>query len=55
MHGEQPSVADLDDNGDLKFSVDFRSVYASVASELFDTDPTDLLDGKYPELPLFSI
>lgn len=53
LHGEQPSVADLDDNGDLKFSVDFRSVYASVASELFDTDPADVLDGKYAELSLF--
>lgn len=54
LHGEQPSVADLDGNGDLKFSVDFRSVYSSVIAQLFDADPTDVLDGRFEELPLFT-
>lgn len=54
LHGEQPSVRNLDANGDLEFSVDFRSVYASVISQLFDTDPSDVLDGRFEELPLFA-
>ncbi len=53
LHGEQPAVGDLDGNGDLKYSVDFRSVYASVIAQLFDTDPADVLGGPYEELPLF--
>jgi uncharacterized protein (DUF1501 family) len=53
LHGEQPAVGDLDANGDLKYSVDFRSAYASVIAQLFDTDPTDVLDGSFPELALF--
>ena len=55
FHGEQPSVGDLDANGDLKYSVDFRSVYASVIAQLFDTDPTDALGGSFEELPLFAV
>ncbi len=47
-------MADLDGNGDLKFSVDFRSVYSSVIAQLFDADPTDVLDGRFEELPLFT-
>jgi uncharacterized protein (DUF1501 family) len=33
LYGKQPRLDDLDDNGDLKMQVDFRSVYASVLSD----------------------
>lgn len=33
LHGTHPSLTDLDENGDLKMTVDFRRVYASVIEE----------------------
>ncbi|MEV6305415.1 DUF1501 domain-containing protein [Actinoplanes sp. NPDC051861] len=52
LHGEQPSLTDLDD-GDLKFTVDFRDVYATLLAEVLGTDPERVLDGwtgRIPEL-----
>ncbi len=54
MHGEQPSVANLDGSGDLKYTTDFRSVYASVIAQRFKIDPKDVLGGSYPTLPLYA-
>ena len=44
FHGAEPSLADLDD-GDLRFSTDFRSVYASVLDQVLDADPAQILNG----------
>jgi len=49
-YGEQPSLTDLDD-GNLKFSTDFRSVYSTVVSKVIGIDPKSVLNGKtFPEL-----
>ena len=53
LHGEQPSMTNLD-NGDLKFTTDFRSVYASVIAQRFGVDPKDVLGGSFPTLPLYA-
>jgi uncharacterized protein (DUF1501 family) len=42
--GEQPSLTDLDD-GDLKFSIDFRDVYATMLDAVLHTDPAPVLGG----------
>ena len=42
FHGEQPSLTDLD-NGDLKFSTDFRSVYATLLDKVLGADPAQIL------------
>jgi uncharacterized protein (DUF1501 family) len=42
--GEAPSLTDLDD-GDLKFTTDFRDVYATLLAQVLDTDPDDVLPG----------
>lgn len=42
--GEEPSLTDLD-NGDLKASTDFRSVYGSVLQHVLDTEPGKILPG----------
>jgi uncharacterized protein (DUF1501 family) len=50
--GEQPSLTDLDD-GDLKFSTDFRDVYAAMLSGVLGADPGAILSnwpGMVPEL-----
>ncbi|MEV6923501.1 DUF1501 domain-containing protein [Dactylosporangium sp. NPDC051485] len=47
LYGEQPSLADLD-NGDLKFTTDFRSVYATLLRDVLDADPEQILGYKTP-------
>jgi uncharacterized protein (DUF1501 family) len=43
LHGAQPSLTDLD-NGDLKFAIDFRDVYAAVLDRVLQADPARVLD-----------
>ncbi|GIE32948.1 hypothetical protein Ait01nite_059930 [Actinoplanes italicus] len=45
LHGEPPSLTDLDD-GDLKFTVDFRDVYATLLDGVLAADPQRILDGR---------
>jgi uncharacterized protein (DUF1501 family) len=47
LHGVYPRLRDLDDNGDLRFSTDFRSVYAAVLGDHLGLDPTPVLAGNY--------
>ncbi|MEV0003686.1 DUF1501 domain-containing protein [Micromonospora sp. NPDC050980] len=44
LHGEPPSLTDLDD-GDLKFTTDFRDVYATLLERVLDTDAGAVLAG----------
>jgi uncharacterized protein (DUF1501 family) len=39
FYGEEPSLTDLD-NGDLKFTIDFRDVYYELLTQTVGTDPT---------------
>ncbi|MGQ5260533.1 DUF1501 domain-containing protein [Micromonospora sp. ZYX-F-536] len=41
-HGAAPSLTDLDD-GDLKYTTDFRDVYATLLERVLDTDPGPVL------------
>ncbi len=50
VHSEYPSLSDLDD-GDLKYSVDFRSVYATVLEKWLRTDSSSVLGGSFKTLP----
>jgi uncharacterized protein (DUF1501 family) len=49
FYGEQPSLTDLD-NGDLKFSTDFRSVYATVLDKVLGADTQRILGQDYPAI-----
>ncbi len=51
FYGEQPSLTDLD-NGDLKVTVDFRSVYSEMLRTVLGTDPAQVLTSPKPELGL---
>ena len=44
LYGHQPSLNDLDD-GDLKYTTDFRDVYATLLGDVLDTDPGKVLAG----------
>jgi uncharacterized protein (DUF1501 family) len=51
LYGEAPSLTALD-NGNLKFTTDFRSVYASVLKDYLKAPASDLLGGDFETLPL---
>jgi uncharacterized protein (DUF1501 family) len=44
MYGEPPSLTDLDD-GDLKYTVDFRDVYGYLLADVLGSDPARTLGG----------
>jgi len=56
FHQPHPSLTDLDEDGNLKMTVDFRRVYASVISEWFGyLDLRSLFEGDIVPLQLFKI
>jgi uncharacterized protein (DUF1501 family) len=53
FYGEQPSLKDLDD-GNMKATVDFRSVYGELLHRVLGTDPHQVLDSVPKELGLLT-
>jgi uncharacterized protein (DUF1501 family) len=49
LYGQHPSLTDLDNN-DLKFTTDFRSVYATVLETWLGADSRVVLNGSFPTL-----
>ncbi|MDH6462850.1 uncharacterized protein (DUF1501 family) [Micromonospora sp. A200] len=49
LHGEQPSLVDLD-NGDLKAKVDFRDVFGTLLDSVLQADPDRYLNGYQARL-----
>lgn len=39
LYGPTPDLVDLDDNGDLRWGIDFRQMYAAVLGDLFGASP----------------
>ena len=52
LFGEPPSLTDLND-GNLKVSVDFRRVYASLLDNWLEVDSSVILGTRFETLPLF--
>ncbi len=50
FHGQQPSLTDIAD-GDLKHSIDFRSVYATVLDKWLGADPSKILGAEFERIP----
>jgi uncharacterized protein (DUF1501 family) len=50
--GKYPSLKDLD-QGDLKYNVDFRSVYATVLQNWLGTPSKPILGNQFPTFPIF--
>ena len=48
-----PDLRNLDD-GDLRFSTDFRAVYAAVLEQWLDTEAASVLRGGGSPLPLLA-
>lgn len=51
VRNAHPSMTDLDD-GDVRFTVDFRSVYAGVLKDWMKADPRAVLGGSFQPAPL---
>ncbi len=49
LYGKHPSLTDLDD-GDLKMTTDFRSVYGTVIEKWFKAEQEKVLGASYPVL-----
>ena len=53
-YGKAPSLTDLDENGNMKHTTDFRQVYASlIEGWLGYADSKSLLSGQFTTFPLF--
>ncbi|MCC6420949.1 MAG: DUF1501 domain-containing protein [Gemmataceae bacterium] len=48
VHGTQPSLSDLDENNNLKVTVDFRRVYAAILDRWLGTSHEQILGARYP-------
>jgi uncharacterized protein (DUF1501 family) len=53
FHGEPPSLTNLE-NGNLRFTTDFRSVYATVLERWLEAPSKDILGAQFDQLPLLS-
>jgi uncharacterized protein (DUF1501 family) len=49
VYGTHPSLTDLD-NGDLKFNIDFRSVYATVLDKWLGHDSSQIIGSSFDSL-----
>jgi uncharacterized protein (DUF1501 family) len=53
FYGEEPSLSNLD-NGDLKFTTDFRGVYSELVHKVLNADATRVLGSSPTELRLLA-
>jgi len=50
VYNEIPNLKNLDTNGDLKYTVDFRSVYATILNNWLEVDDKTILNSKFNKL-----
>ena len=50
FYNDLASLSDLDDNGDLKYNVDFRSIYATVLSNWLAVEDERVLNKSFDKL-----
>ena len=55
LYGQHPSLTDLDENGNLVHTTDFRSVYATLAEQWLGVPQAELLGESFPLLPLLEV
>jgi len=50
LYNNMAGLSDLDDNGDLKFEIDFRTIYATVLNKWLEADDNNVLNKSYNQL-----
>jgi len=51
LFGAEPSLTDLDATGNLRYAVDFRSVYQEILSGHLGADPKEILGASFDQVP----
>ena len=52
FYGEQPSLTEIDQDGNLVYNVDFRSLYATVLEDWLGVPQAGVLPAEFPTLPI---
>ncbi|AJR03723.1 DUF1501 domain-containing protein [Siansivirga zeaxanthinifaciens] len=50
FYNNSPNLADLDENGDIKYQIDFRSIYATILDKWLDVNDTKILNKSFTKL-----
>ncbi len=50
IYNSFPNLSDLDDNGDLKFEIDFRTIYATVLNKWLEVSDEKVLNKSFKQL-----
>ncbi len=50
FYNEMPDLANLDSNGDLKYSIDFREIYATVLDKWLEVESESILNKSFSTL-----
>ena len=50
FYNDLTSLSDLDTNGDLKYEIDFRAIYATILSQWLNADDTSVLNNSFDKL-----
>jgi uncharacterized protein (DUF1501 family) len=51
LYGAEPSLTSLDSTGNLKFAVDFRSVYQEILGGHLGADSNQILGASFDRIP----
>jgi uncharacterized protein (DUF1501 family) len=54
FYNELAKLNDLDESGDIKYTVDFRSVYSAIIKDWFHINDSTIIPGDHTALKLFS-
>lgn len=52
LYNTAPDLSDLDNNGDIKYQVDFRSIYASLLKDWLSIEPSKIIGTDHKSLNL---
>ena len=50
FYNDLATLEDLDDNGDIKYDIDFREIYATILNKWLNVDDTTILTQKFKRL-----
>ena len=50
FYNNQANLSDLDNNGDLKFEIDFRTIYATILNKWLGANDTTILNSSFDKL-----
>ena len=50
LYNNMPNLGELDEHGDLRFEIDFRTIYATVLDKWLEVDDKKILDKSFSQL-----